>query len=99
MRWVSVASAGATVSSFPAWFGEPRRSESDPFTYCRICVAPFTLAPGGYMGIVYPDGTVAQVTARKNPYAAAHREQPAVGSRRWRRWQKLAAVTSASHAE
>ena len=74
---------GIAMSDFllPAWFG----AGGSKFSYLGSVSAPFTLAPGGYMGVIKPDGTYAQVTARKDPGQYAHREIAPFFSRRHRR--------------
>lgn len=76
---------GVAVSDFvlPGWFGAT--SPNLPFNYLDTVSEPFKLAPGGYKGIVRPDGTVTQVVARRDVKAAEPREVPQKWSRRWRR--------------
>lgn len=74
---------GVVMSDFlmPAWFGD----SGSKFSYLDSVHAPFELAPGGYMGVIGPNGKYHQVTARIDPKKFSHREVPGPFSRRTQR--------------
>lgn len=64
-----------TLSNFvyPAWF-DPQAPAGSKFDHLGLLKAPFTMRPGGYMGVRTEPGTVSQVFAR------AHGSEPKEGS-------------------
>ena len=70
---------------FPTWFESFRAPKSTQFDFQKAITEPFTLLPGGYIGVydVKVGGGWTQLTAQHAPLEYAMR--PSVGSRRERR--------------